>query len=80
MNPNLVPVLGRCLVISIVVLLAWLLMIVFAHDWIFRFHTQWFDLSRSQFDAIHYAGMAFFKLLFLTLFGIPWLALKMGSK
>lgn len=80
MNPYLAPVLGRCLLISIVVLLAWLLMIVFAHDWIFQFHTQWFDISRNQFDVIHYAGMAFFKLLFLTLFGIPWVALKMGGK
>lgn len=53
-------------------------MIVLAHDWIYEFHTQWFDLTPNQFDVIHYSGMAFFKILLITCFGIPWLALKMG--
>jgi hypothetical protein len=78
MNSNPAPVLGRCFLISTVALLFWLGMIVLAHDWIYEFHTQWFDLTPNQFDVIHYSGMAFFKILLITCFGIPWLALKMG--
>ena len=50
------------LVVNYVILLVWFAAIVFAHDWVYRFHTRWFHLSRESFDAIHYGGMAVYKI------------------
>lgn len=51
-----------CTVINYGVLLVWFLLFAFAHDWIQRLHGKWFRLSSDQFDALHYAGMAIFKI------------------
>lgn len=45
------------------------------HDAIHRLHARWFRITREQFDAIHYAGMALCKILVLVLFVAPLLAL-----
>jgi hypothetical protein len=41
------------------------------HGW----HSQWFHLSREQFDAVHYAGMALYKLGILLFNLVPYIAL-----
>jgi hypothetical protein len=38
-------------------------------------HTRWFKLSVETFDAIHYAGMATYKLGIILLNLVPLLAL-----
>jgi hypothetical protein len=53
----------------------WFLMFWAAHDWIHRLHARWFKLSREQFDAIHYGGMAFFKMVWFFFNLVPWVAL-----
>ena len=53
--------LAWCTVINWVLLLWWLLFFIMAHDWMYRIHSKWFNLSVDKFDAIHYAGMALFK-------------------
>ena len=50
------------LVVNYLVLLVWFAVIAFAHDWIHRLHTRWFRLSRETFDALHYGGMAVYKI------------------
>jgi hypothetical protein len=68
-------ILGWCALINMGLLAWWLLFIMLAHDWTWRLHSRWFSLSRERFDAIHYQGMAFYKI-FIFLFNIaPWLAL-----
>jgi hypothetical protein len=51
-----------CAVINYGVLLVWFLFFILAHDFMHRLHGRWFQLSRQQFDIIHYAGMGIFKL------------------
>jgi len=51
-----------CAVINYGILLLWFLVFVFAHGWMYRLHGRWFQLSREQFDALHYAGMSIFKV------------------
>lgn len=60
------------------ILLIWWIMMLAARDWVFRIHTKWFKLSREQFDAIHYAGIMFFKILVIVLFLVPYIALKIA--
>ena len=72
-------VLGWCLVINMGILLWWFLWFMLAHDFIFRFHGKWFKLSEQQFDGIHYAGMALYKIA-IWLFNIaPYLALHIAG-
>ena len=51
-----------CSVINLVLLLWWVLFLIFAHDFTYRMHSRWFKISVEKFDAIHYAGLAFFKV------------------
>lgn len=61
------------LVVNYLVLLVWFAVIAFAHDWIYRLHTRWFRLSRETFDALHYGGMAVYKIGTLLLNVAPLL-------
>ena len=69
-------VLGWCTLINLILLLLWFGIFALAHDWMYRLHTIWFTLSTERFDAIHYAGMALFKLLVMIFNLAPYLALR----
>ena len=64
-----------CAVINYGVLLVWFLFFVLAHDWMHRLHGHWFRLADEQFDAIHYAGMAIYKLGIILFNLVPFIAL-----
>ncbi|NQD91875.1 hypothetical protein HP532_04320 [Pseudomonas sp. CrR25] len=57
-------------------LLVWFLTFRLARDWLHDFHGRWFRLSEEQFDAIHYAGMALYKLGILLFNLVPYIALR----
>jgi len=68
--------LGWSAVINLGLLVWWFLAFTLVHDLIYRLHGRWFKLSVERFDAIHYAGMAFFKLCILLFNIAPYLALR----
>lgn len=45
------------------------------HDGLYRLHSRWFHLGAEKFDAIHYVGMAVYKIAILLLNLVPLLAL-----
>lgn len=63
-------------VINFALLIWWAAFIIFAHDWVYRIHTRWFYLNLERFDAIHYGGMAFYKLSIILFNVAPYLALR----
>ena len=65
-----------CAVMNIGLLVWWFLLFTLAHDWMYRYHSKWFNLSVETFDTIHYAGMAVFKIGTLLFSLIPYLALR----
>lgn len=69
-------VLAWSAVINFGLLLWWFLFFRLAHDWTYRFHGKWFKLTTEQFDALHYGGMAVFKLGILLFNLVPYLALR----
>jgi hypothetical protein len=69
-------VLAWCAVINIGLLLWWFLFFAVAHDWTYRFHSIWFNLSVDKFDTIHYAGMALFKMGIILFNLVPYFALR----
>ena len=64
-----------CGLINVVMLTFWGVFFIFAHDWMYSYHGKWFKLSVEKFDAIHYAGMMFFKLCIFVFNIIPYFAL-----
>jgi hypothetical protein len=68
--------LGWCIVINWILLAWWLLFFILAHDWMYRIHGKWFNLSVEKFDAIHYSGMAIFKTAIFVFNLVPYLALR----
>jgi hypothetical protein len=51
-----------CVILNYVLLLIWAGVFIFAHDWMYKMHGRWFRLSAETFDAIHYKGMAIYKI------------------
>jgi len=47
---------------------------IFAHVWMYRLHGRWFRLSVETFDAIHYGGLAVFKIGIILLNLVPLIA------
>jgi hypothetical protein len=68
--------LAWCSVINIGVIMLWFLFFTLAHDWMYRFHARWYKVSVEQFDAIHYGGMALYKICFLIFNMVPYFALR----
>ncbi|WP_296289624.1 DUF6868 family protein [Pseudomonas sp.] len=79
MLPELKPFLLYCTLINYVVLLVWFAAFTLAHGFVYRLHSRWFALSVEQFDAIHYGGMAVYKIGVLLFNLVPLLALCMLS-
>ncbi|ASF44910.1 DUF6868 family protein [Methylovulum psychrotolerans] len=72
---ELATLLGYSAVINYSVLMVWFFCFKCAHAWLYRLHGRWFQLSVGQFDAVHYAGMALYKIGVLLLNITPYLAL-----
>ncbi len=68
-----------CFVINMGLLLWWFAIFTFAHDWVYRVHGKWFKLSVEQFDSIHYAGIAFFKIAIFVFNFVPYIALHIAG-
>ena len=66
-------------VVNYVVLCIWFAVFAVAREWMYRLHARWFHLSRETFDALHYGGMAFYKILILVLNLVPLLVLSFGA-
>ena len=63
------------LVINYLILLIWFGFFVKAHDFIYRLHSRWFNISMQTFDTIHYSGIAVYKIGIILLNLVPLLAL-----
>jgi hypothetical protein len=64
-----------CVGLNYAVLIIWFGAFVLAHDWIYSLHYRWFKLPVETFDAIHYAGLAAYKIGILLFFLVPLIAL-----
>ncbi len=75
MSPDIIKVLLLySLAFNYMILLIWFGVFSFAHDWLYRLHSRWFFISRENFDALHYACMAFYKIGLILLNIAPLVA------
>lgn len=68
--------LAWCLAINYGVLIVWFMAFWFGHAWLFKLHSQWVRFSEERFDAIHYGGMAAYKIGILLFNLTPYIALR----
>ena len=68
-----------CGLINMGILMLWVMMFLFAHDWMYGYHGKWFKLPVEKFDAIHYSGMMFLKLFIFVFNFVPAVALLIAS-
>ena len=68
--------LAWCTVMNLILLAWWAVFFFLAHDWTYRMHSKWFRIPVETFDAVHYAGIAFFKLAILLFNLVPYLSLR----
>lgn len=72
-------VLLRCWLLGFGLLLVWFAatQVVAMNKFVHELHTSMFGLSTHEVDLIFYCGMGLLKLCVLTLFFIPWLAIRL---
>ena len=64
-----------CVIFNYAFLLIWSGWFILGHDSLYRLHRRWFKLSPGTFDALHYAGLAIYKVGIVLFALAPWLAL-----
>jgi Family of unknown function (DUF6868) len=73
-------ILIRCFIGGILFLMIWFMSFTLAGDCIYGLHSRWFPIPRPVFNAIHYAGMAFAKILLIFFFLLPYIAIRLTAK
>lgn len=63
--------------INYAILIVWFAAFVFGHDAMYRLHSRWFKMSVETFDAMHYGGMAVYKVGIMLLNLVPLIALHL---
>ncbi len=65
--------------INYAIVTIWFLVFAYAHDALYRLHTRWFRLSPMDFDKLHYAAMAIYKIGVLLLNLAPLIAISIAG-
>lgn len=68
---------GWCTVLNIGFLTYWFAAFSLMHDTIYKFHGKLFRMSVETFDAIHYTGMAVYKVGIFLFSLMPYLTLAL---
>jgi hypothetical protein len=84
MNPDerkmffetLAKVLMWCFLLSFALLLFWTAFYFLLGDWAYAIHARWFELSRHDFDMLHYFGLGFIKALTFLFFLFPYISIR----
>ncbi len=69
-----------CTLVNYGILLVWFFCLLAAHNWMYQLHGRWFHLSVEQFDVLHYAGMAIYKIGIILLNLVPYIALHITRR
>ena len=64
-----------CGIVNYAALIAWFIAFACAHRALYRLHSRWFRIPEERFDALHYGGMAAYKVAILVFNVAPYVAL-----
>lgn len=66
-----------CFFLSVILLLFWFVFYLVSGYWVYRLHSNWFEISKHEYDLINYSGMALVKINVILFFLFPYLAIKL---
>ena len=70
----------RCFFLNFIVLLIWLLFYVLAGDFMYKAHSNLFEMTEHEFAVINYCGIMLVKIFTFTFFLFPYVACKLCMK
>ena len=74
-------VLLRCFIMGFGVMLIWFLFFIFADGLVYNVHGWLFpEITKHEFQVMHYSGMGLLKLFVTVVFFLPWVAMKWADK
>ena len=80
MNTEIIrSVLLWCTILNYAILTLWFLVFALGRPLLQRIHGRWFRLAPEQFDLVHYAGMAVYKVGILLFNLAPYCALLIAT-
>ena len=65
-----------CSILNGALLIFTALVCAFGKEWIYRVHGKWYPIPRDAFLVVIYSTIALYKILFITLNLVPYLALS----
>jgi hypothetical protein len=74
---NLAGIFIRCFLLIYALLLLWFISYLVGEDWGYNLTTQWFQVSKHEYDLLSYCGIAFVKICALIFFLCPYIAIKL---
>lgn len=74
-------VLLRCVILGVAVLIVWFVFFLVADGLIYSVHGHFFsEITKRQFQVIHYCGMGLTKLFVAVFFLFPYVAIRWTRK
>jgi hypothetical protein len=73
---RLAAVLIRCFFLSLLLLCCWFLFYLTGGTLGRALHSQWFGLSKHDFDLLNYFGVAFAKICAILFFLFPYISIR----
>jgi hypothetical protein len=70
-------ILLRCIFLGFALLLIWFILILVGGNVAFEIHSKLFDITRHDFDLMHYWGMGLTKIFIMVFFVIPFIAIRL---
>jgi len=70
-------ILIRCFILGVIILLLWFLLIVFAGDYVYQWHSKFYEITKEHLYWTMYAGIAFTKVFVFLVFLFPYIAIRM---
>ena len=64
-----------CTIINGALLVFWTIMLIGAPNLVYRMQSKWFPMPRETFNVVIYAFLGLFKIFFLALNVVPYVAL-----
>ena len=74
---TLAAVLGRCALMALGLIALWGLLLVFAPEFTFNIQRALLDITRPQFNLIHFGGLGLAKVATFWLFVMPYIVVRL---
>lgn len=74
---SLSAILGTCFLLTYAFLLLWFIFYWVGGDWGYKITSNWFEVSRHDYDLMSYFGIAFVKICNILFFLFPYLSIRL---